>query len=99
MSLVSVDEFRKNVSENSGLTLYVFLVFNLYLLRNLISKQHLKIKSSADEKDIPSEAFKKAYKTSHRKNHATADLRESLREPDPSKPWRVESIGRKNICI
>ena len=57
------------------------------------------MKSLGDESDILTGALKKAYKTSHRKNHATADLRESLREPDPSKPWRIESIGRKNLNI
>ena len=61
--------------------------------------QYLKIKSLADESDIPTEALKKAYKTSHRKNHATADIRETLRDPDPSKPWRIESIGWKNLKI
>ena len=58
------------------------------------------MKSLADESDIPPEASKKAaYKTSHRKNHTTADIRENLREPDSSKPWRVESIGRKKELI
>ena len=68
-------------------------------MRNLISYQHLKMKSLADESDIPTETLKKAYKTSHRKNLATADIRDSLREPDSSKPWRVESIGKRNISI
>ena len=57
------------------------------------------MKSLGHESDIPTEALKKAYKTSHRKNQATADIRENLRKPDSSKPWRVERIGNKNINI